>query len=170
MCFYWEDSQSSYEHSEITVKLCTWYDTISVWLSPLCACCSKRWIRLLEFEDTICSLCYSPSYLHWLEEAISDVNSLMVCFTVWPFNYSSRLHSFTWHFLAAAPDEIAVYHFACYASALLHYVGHLIIPLSCLTFSSFSVMKSIEHALQKKKKKEAFLSPVELGFFSSVLI
>ncbi len=78
------------------------------------------------------------SHQHWLWEdnkgVIVDVNSSMVWFTVLPHNYSGRLLSFTWHFLAAAPDEIAVYHFACYASTLFHYVGHHI-PLSCLTFS-----------------------------------
>lgn len=66
--------------------------------------------------------------------AVSDVISLMVWFTVSPSNYSSPLLSFTWHFLTVAPDEIAVYHLAFYASVVFCCVGHHI-SSSCLTFS-----------------------------------
>lgn len=105
---------------------------------------SGRW---MQTNHMFFVLFISLLYLLWGDNIriTLDVNSLMVWFTILSDNYSSRLLSFTWHFLSAAPDEIAVYHFACYASTLFRYVGHHI-PLSCLTFS-LSILKSIEHAL-----------------------
>lgn len=79
---------------------------------------------------------YQPLVSLWVDNTgvVLDVKSLMLWFTVSPSNYSSKLLSFTWHFLTVAPDEIAVYHFTFYASVLFCYVGHHI-PSSCLTFS-----------------------------------
>lgn len=69
--------------------------------------------RLMQTHHMFFVLFISLLHLLWEDNtgATLDVNSLMVWFTVLSDNYSSRLLSFTWHFLSAAPDEIAVYHF-----------------------------------------------------------
>lgn len=71
------------------------------------------------------------------DRVIFKIDGLIHCFA--PFNYSCILFWFTWHFLPVAPDEIAVYHFAWYASTLLPPCepSHPIVMLNI--FSSASV-------------------------------
>lgn len=81
------------------------------------------------------------SHLHWLWEenkrVLLDVNSFMVWFSVLPYNYSNKVLSFTWHFVAVAANEIAVLSFCMLLFNIYHRQ-----PLHCIAmlniFSSAS--------------------------------